>query len=181
MKVAFQNIFRFFFLSVFVVTAFLAACAGKDTPTEAYKRLYAAVKSKDTESIKRQLSQKTISLAEMSGQRFNKTNEQVFENGMTATTFSDTLPPMRDERVKDNMGALEVWNSKDKKWEDVPFVFEDGAWKLAIGEGFAGTYERPGMGRDFREKEAANAVSNSNVIIVPPNANLAGNRPANSK
>ena len=39
-----------------------SAATSGDSPTEAYKRLYAAVKSKSTEAIKQQLSQKTISL-----------------------------------------------------------------------------------------------------------------------
>ena len=39
--------------------------SGNDSPTEAYKRLYAAVKSKDTEAIKRELTDKSIDLAKM--------------------------------------------------------------------------------------------------------------------
>ena len=82
------------------------------------------------------------------------------------------------------MGALEVWNSKDKVWEDLPFIREDGAWKLAVGDIFAGTYESPGKGRDQKEKEAANAQAgppapgapgpNMNVPVMPvlpPNTN----------
>lgn len=186
-----MDIHRFFFLTLTALAAVLAACtpspvsqpvSQQDRPTDAYKRLYAAVKNKDTEAIKRELSKKTISLAEMSAQRFNKTPDQAFENGMTATTFSETLPTMRDERIKGNMGALEVWNSKDNKWEDVPFILEDGAWKLAIGDGFAGSYQWPGKGQDFREKEAANAVTNRNVIIDPKvNMNSVPSPPRNSK
>ena len=68
------------------------------------------------------------------------------------------LPNIRDERVKDNMGALEVWNSKESKWEDLPFMVEGGQWKLAIGEMWANTWKSPGKGRDQIEKEAANAL-----------------------
>lgn len=164
----------------------IAGCGGskttsEDTPTEAYKRLYAAVKSKDSEAIKQQVTKKTIELAEMSAQRFGKPVEQAYENGFTATTFSDTLPTMRDERVKDDMGAVEVWNAKDNKWEDLPFILEDGTWKLAMGDAFSGSYQSPGKGRDFREREAANAVSNSRVIIPENNTNLTGNTASNSK
>jgi hypothetical protein len=150
-----------------------------DSPSEAYKRLYSAVKSKDTEAIKKEFSKKSIGLAEMSAQRFNKSLAQSIENGLTATTFSETPPPMRDERVKDNMGAVEVWNSKDNKWEDVPFIFEDGAWKLAIGDGFAGSWQSPGLGRDQRDKQAANAIFNNNIVIPVDRGNA--NRPAPSK
>ena len=62
------------------------------------------------------------------------------------------------------MGAVEVWNSRDSKWEDLPFVKEDGMWKLAVGDVFAGSYQSPGMGLDRKEKEAANAVANNAPI-----------------
>ena len=67
----------------------------------------------------------------------------MLENGFTATTFADSLPQIRDERVNGDMGAVEVHNDKENKWEDLPFIREDGAWRLAIGEMFAGHLEIP--------------------------------------
>ncbi|MFN0277307.1 MAG: hypothetical protein ACKVRN_01765 [Pyrinomonadaceae bacterium] len=157
-----------------LVIGFVFACtetpSGGATPTEAYKMLYAAVKSKNTEAIKKLLTKKTVEFGAMASQRNNTPIEKVYENGFSATTFSETLPTMRDERVNGDMGALEVWNSKDSKWEDLGFIKEDGAWKLAVGDVFAGTYKSPGPGLDLREKEAANAVANSNILIS--NSNL---------
>src|SRR5687768_16742462 len=95
------------------------------SPTEAYKGLYAAVKSKDTARIKSTMSKKTQEFAEMVAARQNSPIEKVFENGFTATTFSETLPEIRDERVSGEFGAVEVWNAKDKRWEDLGFVYED--------------------------------------------------------
>jgi hypothetical protein len=95
----------------------------------------------------------------MAAQRNNTPVEKMYENGFTATTFSETLPELRDERIKENMGALEVWNAKDNKWEDLPFINEDGGWKLAVGDLFADTYKSPGRGLDSLEKEAANNVT----------------------
>jgi hypothetical protein len=179
-------------IGFFVVTPLLlaASCSSQiagsneNSPTGAYKRLYAAVKAKNTEAIKKELTKSSVDFGSMFAQRSGKTLEQAYENGFTATTFSPTLPEVRDERIKDNMGAIEVWNSKDKVWEDLPFIYEDGAWKLAVGDIFAGTYESPGKGRDVIEKEAANAqgnspiqqgtVPNTNVPVVPvlpPNTN----------
>lgn len=156
-------------LTVLCLIGFVFACNGMSggaTPTEAYKLLYAAVKSKNTETIKKHLTKKTVEFGAMAAQRNNTPIEKVYENGFTATTFSATLPTMRDERVNDDMGALEVWNSKDSRWEDLPFIKEDGVWKLAIGEMFAGTFKSPGPGLDLREKEAANAQANSDVSNV---------------
>lgn len=141
------------------------AGSGGNSPTDAYKKLYAAVKSKDVEAIKKQLTKTTVEFGGTVSKQNNKPLEQVYENGFTATTFSDTLPNIRDERINGDMGALEVWNSKESKWEDLPFVKEDGSWKLAVGDIFAKTYISPGPGRDLIEKQAANAVSNTAVTL----------------
>lgn len=146
--------------------------AGNDTPTEAYKRLYNAVKSKNTDAIKNELTEKTIAFGKSASAQYGKPEEKLFENGFTATTFSETMPAIRDERVAENMGAVEVWNSKDSKWEDLPFVLENGVWKLAIGEAFGGAYKSPGKGRDHVEREAANAINGNNMKAMPmPNTN----------
>lgn len=162
---------------------------GGSTPTEAYQALYTAVKSKNTDAIKNSLTKKSIEFGVMAAQRNGTSLEKVYENGFTATTFSEKLPTMRDERVNGDMGALEVWNSKESKWEDLPFIKEDGVWKLAVGEMFAGTYTSPGKGRDAIEKEAANAAANSNIQSAPavnsnvpmPGINTALDRPSKPK
>lgn len=146
-----------------------------DTPSAAYRRLYAAVKSKNTEAIKKEMSKKTQDFAGAAAQRQNTPVEKVFENGFTATTFANSLPEIRDERVNGEMGAVEVWNSKDSRWEDLPFVKEADGWKLAVGDLFAGTFNSPGKGRAAKEQEAANVMSNN----MNP-ANPAGNANANS-
>lgn len=143
-----------------------------DSPTAAYVRLFEAVKSKDVERIKLSMTKKSQDLAAMAAARNNTTVEKVFENGFTATTFSETLPMIRDERIKDDMGAIEVWNSKESKWEDLPFIYEDGAWKLAIGDLFADTYRSPGRGLDFREREAANAQAGNSIPVTTPAVNI---------
>lgn len=145
------------------------------SPTDAYKQLYAAVKSKDTEKIKATMSKNTQAFAQMVASRQNSPLEKVFENGFTATTFSETLPEIRDERVNGEYGAVEVWNSKDKRWEDLGFIYEDGSWKLAIGEMFGGTFKSPGVGRAVKDQEAANLLSNNMIPANVGNVNMNGN------
>lgn len=142
-----------------------------DTPTEAYKRLFAAVKSKNTESIKNEMSAATQAFAGFVGKQQNKTLEEVYANGFTQTTFSESVPEIRDERIKGKMAAIEVWNAKANAWEDLPFVREQSGWKLAIGDAFRGSWTSPGKGRDAREKEAANVLSGNNMINGAANAN----------
>ena len=151
---------------------------GEDSPTGAYKRLYAAVKAKDSEAIKAAMSKKSLDFAKMAAGQQNKPLEKVLENGFTATTFADSLPQIRDERVAGDMGAVEVHNDKENKWEDLPFVREDGGWKLAIGEMFANTWKSPGKSQSEKEREASNALSNNLVPMnVNGNANFQGVRP----
>ena len=123
-----------------------AADEHDNSPTGAYKRLFASVKSKDTEAIKMQMTWKTLEFVGALAERQNKPIEKILENGFTATTYSKTLPNIRNQRIANDMGAIEVWNSKDSRWEDLPFIKENGAWKLAVGELFDGTFKSPGPG-----------------------------------
>lgn len=178
----------FLLLSVISIFGLALACqkekpavTGHASPTEAYKALFAAVKAKDIEAIKNNISKKTVDLGKMSMDRFKKSEMEAYENGFTATTFAESLPSMRDERIKDNFGALEVWNTKDSKWEDIAFVFEDGGWKLGIGDAFSGTFQSPGHGRDFREKEAANAMAQGPAPQMPGSNSMPSNQLSTNK
>lgn len=149
--------------------------AAAQTPTEAYKMLYAAVKSKDAEKIRQVMSKDSIGLAEMQAGRSNQPIEKVLANGFTETTFAAAMPQIRDERVQGEYGAIEVWNEKTRQWEDLPFVREDGNWKLAVGNLFSGKYESPGKSQSFKEREAANLADPNHGMIPKSNTNANGN------
>ena len=145
------------------------------TPTEAYRMLFAAVKSQDPAKIKLMLTKGSMGLAEMASGQQKKPVDEVVKNGFTETTFVDDYPQTRDERIKDNFGAVEVWNAQRKIWEDLPFMLENGSWKLAIGEAFGGTFKSPGKGQSVVEQENANANNPNSMIQRLPNANTSGN------
>lgn len=139
---------------------------GGTSPIDAYKKLYAGVKSQQIDAIKAVLSDKTIGFAQFASERQSQPFEKVLENGFTMTTFSETLPEMRDERVKGDMGSLEVWNSNESRWEDLPFIKEDGSWRLAVGDLFAGSFESPGKGLAQIESEASNQMNK--IVPISP-------------
>lgn len=151
------------------------------SPTEAYKMLYAACKAKDTATIKQLMSKGSMGLAAMSAAQQKKPIEGILENGLVAPTLADSLSEMRDERVKDTYGAVEVFNPKENKWEDLPFVLEDGSWKLAVGDLFQGTYVSPGKSVGQIELEASNKIPNAAnfpktiPMTTPPAANANSN------
>ena len=154
-------------------TANAATGVPANSPTEAYKMLFAAVRAKDAPQIKALMSKSSLALAEGAAKQFGKTLDKQIENGMQETTITDTLPEMRDERVKDNYGALEVYNKKTGRWDETLFVKEDGGWKLAIGDAFSGTYKSPGKSKSQLE-EAANPSANTMTEIKP---NMSGAMP----
>lgn len=152
-----------------------------ETPTEAYKMIYNNVKAKQPGAVKQLMSEKSVGLAQAQAQRQNAPLEKIFENGFTATTFSPTMPEIRDERVKGEMGAIEVYNAQSSRWEDLPFIKEKGGWKLAVGDLFAGTYQSPGKGLAQIESEASNATGNNMVTIPNTSGNFtSGKNSANS-
>jgi hypothetical protein len=144
------------------------------SPSEAYRMLFAAVKSQDTAKIKSMLSKNSLSLAEMWGGQQKKPADEVVRNGFSETTFAATMPQLRDERTKGNFAAVEVWNEQRKKWDDIPLVKEEGGWKVAFGDQFFGKWESPGKGQSMIEQEAANA-RNPKMIPVNPAANTNAN------
>lgn len=156
------------------------ASDGGTTPTEAYKKLYAAVKAGQPDAIKALMTEKTISFAQFASQRQNQSLDEVVKNGFTMTTFSDTLPEIRDERIKDNVGFVEVYNAKESRWEDLPFVKENGVWKFAVGDLFNGSIQPPSKGLAQIESEAAN-VNGKNLVPIQPkvDANYSSRKPVN--
>ena len=137
------------------------------TPTEAYRMLFAAVKAKDIEKIRQMMSKNTLALAEAQSQTQKQTIEKTLENGFLATTLSETMPEIRDERIKDRFGAVEVYNQTEGKWDDTFFINEDGGWKLAVGDILRNTYKFPGKSRSQTEKESSNSFANNTLPSAP--------------
>jgi hypothetical protein len=155
-----------FLLSLLSAFAFqLYAQENKETnieseisPRATYTRLFRAVRAKNTEAIKNEMSRKTQEFAESVAKQKKQTVEQIYKNGFFASTITEKLPKMRQQIIKDKFAILEVWVEKDKKWEDVYFVSEDGYWKIAVGEYFADTFKSPGKTKSQLEREKKTAM-----------------------
>lgn len=113
---------------VIAILILIGACQKEkstaESPTEAYKMLYKAVKSKKPDEIKKWISQGTLALSEARANMEKSSVEKIIANGFTETTFSASLPQIRDERINGDFGAIEVWNEKRRLWEDLPFIKE---------------------------------------------------------
>lgn len=149
------------------------AAGNPTTPTEAYKKLFAALKAKDKATIKSMMSKDTLGLAQMQAGQSKKDIDEVLKNGFFTANATDKLPAIRDERVKGRFGAIEVFSKKQSAWENMPFIIENGMWKLAVGNLFGGSFKSPGKPRTTIEKENANAAGKRDLVpLKNKNANI---------
>jgi hypothetical protein len=98
------------------------------SPTETLKALNQASVKKDSEGIKRYLSAGTLDRLEKGAKEQNMTVEQIF---LEEAPFS-VLPELRDETIEGDTATVEILNPESKQFEDLPFVKENGQWKVAL-------------------------------------------------
>ncbi len=172
--------FKLFALFLIFFAAFAAACqnnSSSDTPNQAFKRLHAAVQKKDSAAIKKEMSRTSLQFAESMAGMQKITVEEFLKNGLTKAAMGAEPPATRDERIKGDFAALEVQNPEGV-WEDLPFIKEDGLWKLAVGDVFKGSFQSPGAPASRANApqmmptvmpNAVNPTVNANIPIgVPP-------------
>ncbi len=168
----------------------------ESSPTATYIRLFNAVKANDIEAIKREMSKNTQKLADMQANQSGQGVENVYRNGLTATTFSATLPQIRNAISNEKYASIEVYNEKTSNkiaernkegvgyacissdgkpcqetkspWENVPFVFEDGDWKFAVGDLFSGDFKQPST--NVKKTENSNLVDKDTLFAIASNS-----------
>lgn len=128
-----------FYKKILIVLSacFIFGCAGKSapsTPLETLKAYTLAIKKKDLTEMKRLLSDASIKMAEQEAKSQNTTLDEVFKR---ETLFNENQRSVefRNEKVEGDRATIEMKNSLDS-WITVPFVREEGAWKID-NQGFA--------------------------------------------
>lgn len=146
------------------------------TPTAAYKSLFKAVKSGNVETIRGHLSVASLAFAEYIAGMQKKTPEEVAKNGFFEANLSPKLPALRDERIEGNFAAVEA-RLPSGKWEMIPFVKEDGKWRLAVGEMFGGSFKMSSRAKSQIEAENANSKGGGLIPMTTVNTNVNANNP----
>jgi hypothetical protein len=100
------------------------------SPTEVMQALNEASKTKDVAGIKNSVSKGTLGLIEESAKAQNTTIDELLKKDNGAP-FKD-LPEMRNEKIEGDTATIELKNATSNDWETVPFVKEDGVWRLAL-------------------------------------------------
>ena len=124
------------FIFIFTLALFLISCGGQkpSTPLETFKSYTKAIKQKDTTMMKVLLSDASIKMHEQEAKAQNLNVDDIVKR---QTLFSETQTSVehRNEKIEGDRATLEVKNSFGV-WETVPFVKEDGTWKIDK-QGFA--------------------------------------------
>ena len=115
---------------IFFIAASFAACGESKvaTPLETFKTYTKAIKAKDTKTMKLLLSDATIKLHEKEAKAQGVSVDDIVKRE-TLFSESQTSVNYRNEKIDGDKATLEVKNSFGS-WETVPFVKEDGVWKI---------------------------------------------------
>jgi len=122
---------------VLLSACFIFACAGKfvpSTPLETLKAYTLAIKKKDSTQMKLLLSDASIKMADQEAKAQNVTLDEIVKR---ETLFSETQRSVefRNEKVDGDKATIEMKDSFET-WTTVPFVREEGVWKIDK-QGFA--------------------------------------------
>ncbi|MCA1624891.1 MAG: hypothetical protein LC778_14030 [Acidobacteria bacterium] len=120
---------------LFTVSLFLLSCAEEpSTPLKTFKAYTRAIKQKDTTTMKLLLSEASIKMHEQEAKAQNVNLDEIVKRE-TLFTEDQKSVKHRNEKIEGGKATLEVENSLGV-WETIPFVREDGVWKIDK-QGFA--------------------------------------------
>lgn len=98
-------------------------------PTETLKIFLEASRQKDIETVKTTLSKTTLETAEKSAREHNTTVDALLKKD--DVQVSEVLPEIRNEKIEGETATVEIKDSGNG-YETLPFVKEDGKWKIAF-------------------------------------------------
>lgn len=98
------------------------------TPVETFKTYVKAIKAKDVKAMRLLLSEATLKMHERQAVAQGTTVDEIVKRETLFTENQRTVE-FRDEKIEGDKATLMVKNSYGS-WETVPFVKEDGVWKI---------------------------------------------------
>lgn len=110
----------------------LFACAENQksqTPLDTLKAYNQAIKEKDTAAMKSLLSKGSIKMAQEEAKAQNVSLDEIVQRE-TLYSPGQTTVKIRNQKIEGEKASIEVENSYGA-WDVVPFVKEDGKWKIA--------------------------------------------------
>jgi len=123
---------RFYFkFLILILAGLLFACADNaqpSTPLETLKAYTQAIKQKDTTTMKLLLSDASRKMSEQEAKSQNVTLDEIVKR---ETLFNENQKTVefRNEKIAGDKATIEMKDSFNS-WNTVPFVREDGVWKI---------------------------------------------------
>ncbi len=100
------------------------------SPTEVLKALSEASSKKDVEGIKKHFTKKTLELFDQVAKDQGKTVDQILREP-DGPPFPE-LPDIGAEKIDGASATLEIGDPETGLVSELPFVIEDGEWKIAM-------------------------------------------------
>ncbi len=133
------------------------------SPTETMKALNDASKTKDVETIKKLVSKGTLDLLNKAAKDQNTTVDELLKKD-DGSPFQE-LPETRNEKITGDAATIEVKNNATNDWETLPFVKEDGIWKIALDKFMENVMKRT---NEEMNKPPAAPLSNADNVTKKP-------------
>jgi hypothetical protein len=115
---------------LFAVAAAAVGCGEREaaSPKKTFETYIKALKQKDTTTMKVLLSDATLKMHEQEAKAQGVTVDDIVKR---ETLFSEgqTTVEYRNEKIEGDKATLEVKTAYGT-WETVPFILEDGVWKI---------------------------------------------------
>jgi hypothetical protein len=117
-----------------VVIFAVSACSllNSSTPTATFKSFFEASKKKDVAGMKKTLSKGTLDMFDKLAKEQKKSTDEMLKSFDKDDNKDEKLPETRNEKITGDTATLEVKNEKTGKWDTLPFVKENGEWKIAL-------------------------------------------------
>jgi hypothetical protein len=143
----------FYALAVFIFAACQSAAVNNQplSPTATMKALNDASKKKDVAAIKNLVSKGTLDLLAQTAEQQKTTIDELLSRDEGAP-FQE-LPETRNEQINGDTATVEIKNNATNDWETMPFVRENGVWKIALDRFMEDLMKR--MTEEMKEVPAA--------------------------
>jgi len=124
--------------SIIILAAlFIIGCGGAATtteppiasPTETLKTFVEVSKKKDIEAVKKTLSKGSLELVRKTAQAQNISADELLQR--SNSDMLDDVPDISNERIENDTASVDV-KIKTAGSDTIPFVKEDGVWKIAF-------------------------------------------------
>lgn len=122
--------------ALFTVALALAACGavGGSSPSATHKTYVEAMASNDVPAIKKVMSKAALVMLEKRAQTQSKTLDDLLKEWKVGPDDAKWMAEERNVKITGDTATIEVRGSKGgtDDWSTLPFVKEDGEWKIAL-------------------------------------------------